>query len=78
MKRHEPFGMKATKFATQLDEAVLRRLRRFARENDRSISRIVGEAVAEYLDRAEVRPAFCRAADEVLDENRELLERLAR
>lgn len=70
--------VKSTKFATQLDEAVLRRLRRFAREQDRSISRIVTEAVAEYLDRAEVRPAFRRAAEEVLDENRELLERLAR
>lgn len=70
--------MKSTKFATQLDEAVLRRLRRFARDQDRSISRIVSEAVAEYLDRAEVRPAFRRAADEVLEENRELLERLAR
>lgn len=72
-----PGSVKATKFATQIDEAVLRRLRRFAREQDRSISRIVSEAVAAYLDRAEVRPAFRRAVEEVLDENRELLERLA-
>jgi predicted transcriptional regulator len=70
--------VKATKFATQLDEAVLRRLRKFAREHDHSISRIVNDAVADYLDRAEVRPAFRRAADDVLEENRELLERLAR
>lgn len=70
--------MKATKFATQLDEAVIERLRRFAKEQDRSISRIVNEAVATYLDRAEVRPAVRRAMDEVLDEHRELLERLAR
>jgi hypothetical protein len=71
-------SVKATKFATQLDEAVLRRLRRYAREQGRSISRIVNEAVAAYLDRAEVRPAFRRAVEDVLDENRELLERLAR
>ena len=70
--------MKPTKFATQIDDAVLRRLRRFVKEHDRSISRVVSEAVAEYLDRAEIRPAFRRAADEVLEENRELLERLAR
>jgi predicted transcriptional regulator len=70
--------VKATKFATQLDEAVLERLRRFASEQDRSISRVVNDAVAAYLDRAEVRPAFRQAMDEVLDEHRDLLERLAR
>jgi predicted transcriptional regulator len=70
--------VKPAKFATQIDAAVLRRLRRFAREQDRSISRIVSEAVAAYLDRAEVRPAFRRAMDEVLDDNAELLERLAK
>lgn len=70
--------MKATKFATQLDAEVLERLRRFAKEQDRSISRIVNEAVETYLDRSEVRPAVRRAMEHVLDENQELLERLAR
>ena len=70
--------VKAKKFATQLDPVVLGRLRRFARQEDRSISRVVNDAVAEYLDRSEVRPVFRRAMDQVLDEHGELLERLAR
>ena len=70
--------VKQTKFATQLDEAVLERLRQFAREEDRSISRIVNDAVSEYLDRAAVRPVVRRAIDDVIDENAELLHRLAR
>lgn len=71
-------AMKQTKFATQLDDAVLKRLRQFARDEDRSISRIVTEAVSAYLDRAAVRPVVRRAIDDVLDEHAELLERLAR
>ena len=75
MNNHD---VKQTKFATQMDDAVLKRLRQFARAEDRSISRIVSDAVAEYLDRAAVRPAVRRAIDEVLDENAELLARLAK
>lgn len=75
MNNHE---MKPRKFATQIDEQVLSRLKKFADENDRSISRIVSEAVAEYLERAQVRPAFRSAMDEVLDDHAELLERLAK
>jgi predicted transcriptional regulator len=71
-------SMKAKKFATQLDEQVLKKLKRYAEASDRSISGIVSEAVAQYLDRAEVRPAFCSAMDEVLSENAELLKRLAK
>lgn len=70
--------MKAVKFATQLDEAVLDRLRTFASAEDRSISRIVNEAVAAYLERMEVRPAVRQAIDEVLDQHDDLLARLAR
>lgn len=69
---------KLEKFATQLEKDVLVRLRAYATETDRSISGIVSEAVASYLDRVRVRPAFRDAANAVLDENAELLRRLAR
>lgn len=70
--------MKLTKFATQIDEEVLRSLRAYAASADRSISKIVTEAVAEYLDRAQIRPVFLKAMHEVLDEDAELLRRLAK
>jgi predicted transcriptional regulator len=70
--------MKPVKFATQVDPKVLRELRAFAKETDQSISKLVTEALAAYLQRARVRPAFRRAMDEVLDEHDDLLRRLAR
>jgi predicted transcriptional regulator len=70
--------MKPTKFATQLDEKVLKELKSYAETADRSISSVVNEAVSEYLSRAKVRPAFRKAMDEVLDDHAELLKRLAK
>ena len=70
--------MKAKKFATQIDEKVLKNLKSFVEQTDRSISSVVTEAVAEYLNRASLRPAFRNAMDEVLDEHAELLKRLAK
>lgn len=70
--------MKAIKFATQIDEKVLKDLKSYVNETDRSISNVVTEAVAEYLQRSRLRPAFRKAMDEVLDEHEELLKRLAK
>lgn len=70
--------MKLKKFATQIDEKVLKDLKRFVALSDRSISGVVTEAVAEYLQRIQVRPAFREAMNEVLDEHAELLKRLAK
>jgi predicted dinucleotide-binding enzyme len=70
--------MKAKKFATQIDEKVLKDLRSYTNATDRSISSVVTEAVAEYLQRSKVRPAFRNAMDEVLDDHEELLKRLAK
>ena len=67
-----------SKFASQIDEKVLRDLRQYAKESERSISRIVTEAVESYLQRERVRPAFRAAAEAVLDEHEELLRRLAK
>lgn len=70
--------VKPKKFATQIDEAVLKDLKSFAKKTDRSISKIVSEAVREYITKAQVRPAFRSAMDEVLDDHSELLRRLAK
>lgn len=70
--------MKAKKFATQIDEKVLKDLKSYTAQTDRSISSVITEAVAEYLQRSKVRPAFRTAMDEVLNEHEELLKRLAK
>ncbi len=70
--------MKAKKFATQIDEKVLKDLKSYVYEADRSISSVVTEAVAEYLQRSKVRPAFRSAMDEVMNDHEELLKRLAK
>ena len=70
--------MTLKKFATQIDEKTLADLRAYTKSSGRSISSVVSEAVGEYLHRADVRPAFRSAMDEVLDDHAELLQRLAK
>ena len=70
--------MKPKKFATQIDEKVLKDLKSYVGQTDRSISSVVNEAVTEYLHRARLRPAFRSAMDEILNEHSELLQRLAK
>jgi hypothetical protein len=70
--------MKLTKFATQVDLGVLKELRAYAKDADKSISKLVTEALSDYLKKVRVRPAFRNAMDEVLSENEELLRRLAK
>ncbi len=70
--------MAVKKFATQIDEQVFKELKDYTQQTDRSISSVVSEAVAEYLKRVNLRPAFQNAMDEVLDENSKLLKRLAK
>ena len=69
---------KPVKFATQIDETVLKDLRQYSKLTDRSLSSIVSEAVAEYILKSQLRPAFKTALEEVLNENEELLKRLAK
>ena len=66
------------RFATQIDEETLDELKFYATESGRSISSVVNDAVVEYLAKIRVRPAFLSAMDEVLDDNAELLKRLAK
>lgn len=75
-KCHWRYAMK--KFATQIDEKVLEELRLYAAESERSLSKIVNDALVEYLQKVRVRKVFLDSMDEVLDENEELLKRLAK
>lgn len=69
---------KVEKFASQMDRALLQSLREHAEASGRSISALLDDAVREYLERVNVRPAFRSAMDEVLEDHADLLQRLAR
>ena len=66
------------KFSTKINKKVLSDVRALARRSKKKISLIVSEALAEYLQRAEVRPAFRDAAQEIMKDHRELLKELAK
>lgn len=66
------------KFATQIDEKVLKDLKKYVDSTEQSISSIVSVAIAEYIDRARLRPVFRSAMEETFQEHAELLERLAK
>ena len=70
--------MTAVKFSSKMDSEVLENLRAHAAREGRTVSAVLTAAAEEYLERAALRPAFRKAAREVLDEHAELLERLAR
>lgn len=70
--------MALIKFSSKIDPQVLDRLRVFARQSDRPLSHVLNEAVAQYLQRSELRPAFRKALGVVLVEHESLLERLSR
>jgi hypothetical protein len=70
--------MNQSKFSTLVDEKILQELKRHSQDSGKSISWIVSEAIAEYLERTRTRPAFLSAMNEVLDDNAELLRRLAK
>jgi hypothetical protein len=65
------------KFSSKIEERTLNELRTYADESKRNISDVLNEAVAEYLSRARLRPAFIAAAASVIDEHVELLTKLA-
>ena len=70
--------MKPTKFSTLVDEEVLAELKQYAQDSGKNISWLVNEAVAEYLERSRVRPAFLASMNRVLDKHSDLMRRLAK
>lgn len=70
--------MAKEKFASLVESKILKDLRNYSEQTDRSISSVVSEALAEYLARVKVRPAFRNAMNEVISDHEELLARLAK
>lgn len=70
--------MAKKKFATKVSDEVLRDLREYARESERSISDVVDEAIKSHLQMVRIRPAFRAAAGKVIDRHAEALKRLAK
>ena len=66
------------KFSSQMDPAIFENLRDYAKREDRKLGNVLSDAVRMYLERARVRPVFDDAATQVLNDNDELLRRLAR
>ena len=66
------------KFSSQLDRQVLTELREYAKQSNQRMSSILTEAVSSHLQRVRIRPVFRQAMDEILEQNSELLSRLAK
>lgn len=66
------------KFSSKLRPETLEQARQHAADAGRTLASVLDEAVAEYLARKRVRPAFREAAEQVMNRHAELLERLAR
>jgi len=70
--------MASVKFSSKMDPKVLRSLKAHAEREGRTLSSVLTTAASQYLERAALRPAFRKAASEVLEGHAELLKRLAR
>jgi predicted DNA-binding protein len=66
------------KFSSKMRPEMLEAMRAHAAEAGRTVASVLDEAVEQYLARERVRPAFRDAAEQVMSEHAELLERLAR
>ncbi len=70
--------MATVKFATLLEKPIKAKLTAYAKESHQSISGIVNDALALYFKQKAVRSNFKEAAQSVISENQELLNRLAK
>lgn len=66
------------KFSTKINKQVLSKLRSYSKRSNKNIALIVSEAVAEYLERTEVRQPFRDAAAEIIKDHHDLLKELAK
>jgi hypothetical protein len=71
-------GSNLEKFSSQMDRQLLADLRKYARTENIRMSDILNEAVSTHLERVKLRPAFRSATEKVIEENRDLLQRLAK
>ena len=70
--------MPTIKVSSKVEEQTWKDLKALAAESQQSISGVLTEAIAEYVQRRRVRPEVREALNESIDENRELGKLLAR
>jgi predicted DNA-binding ribbon-helix-helix protein len=70
--------MANVKVSSQVERTVWAELRAMARESHQSVSGLLTEALREFLARRRVRPEVLERLADSLEENAELVERLAR
>ncbi|MEQ9450157.1 MAG: hypothetical protein RJQ07_01115 [Pseudomonadales bacterium] len=70
--------MSTIKVSSQVEEKTWHDLKALAAESQQSISGVLTEAIAEYVQRRRIRPSVRSALKESIRENRELGELLAK
>jgi hypothetical protein len=61
-----------------MEKEVLEQLRSYAADSNKNISVVLNEAVVDYLTKVRLRPAFMKASADIIEENKELLQKLAK
>ena len=69
--------MAAIKISSKVEEAVWEELKTLAAENDRNVSGVLTEAIADYVRRHRVRPEVLSHLEDSIRENEELGRLLA-
>lgn len=69
--------MKPIKISYKVDESVWSDLKSLAEESHQTISRLLTEAIAEFVQRRRVRPSALQHALDSIAANKDLVRRLA-
>lgn len=68
----------AKKFSSKMDEALLKSLKELAEESGIEISALLEEAVRDFLNKNQMRPAVLSAAERAMDQFEEAFKELAK
>jgi hypothetical protein len=68
----------AKKFSSKMDETLLKSLRQLATESGVEISALLEEAVRDFLNKHQMRPAVLSAAERAFDQFEEAFKELAK
>lgn len=68
----------AKKFSSQMDEALFKDLKKLAKESGVEISSLLEEAVRDFLNKNQMRPAVLSAAERAMDEFEGAFKELAK
>jgi hypothetical protein len=68
----------AKKFSSKMDETLLKSLRQLATESGVEISALLEEAVRDFLNKNQMRPAVLSAAERAINQFEEAFKELAK